>query len=100
MALAVDLFTEIGKSPQSLGRIGSVVHDECKTLFFNDIILFKYWAKKGIALSDGHLGVFRGAYSQSYPQNLWVSSFRFCSKSLRAYTKILSSIDGQASEPE
>jgi hypothetical protein len=51
-----------------------------------------------ITLPDGHLGIFVGAYSQSYPQNLWVSHFLFCSKALRVYLNILSSIDPQASE--
>jgi hypothetical protein len=99
LALAVDLFTEIRKPPQLLGCSGPSAHDECNSLFFHTIILFNYWAETAIALSDRNLGAWRGAYSQSYPQNLWVSSFRFCGKSLKAYAKTLSSIDGQASEP-
>jgi hypothetical protein len=68
-------------------------------LFMNDIILFNYCAETKITLSDGHLGVLRKAYSQSYPQNLWVRSFCFYSNKLRPYAKVLSSIGGQASEP-
>jgi hypothetical protein len=71
----------------------------CNRLFLNDIILFNYCAEMKITFSDGHLGVSRGAYPQSYPQNLWVSGFLFCGKSLRAYAKILSSIGRQAFEP-
>jgi hypothetical protein len=65
----------------------------------NDIILFKYCTEMKIALPDGHLGFLRGPYSQSYPQNLWVSQFLFYSNGLRAYAKVYSNIDRQASDP-
>jgi hypothetical protein len=52
-----------------------------------------------IALPDGYLGIPGGAYSQSYPQNLWVMNFLFYSNTLRAYAKVFSSIGRQAPEP-
>ena len=70
-----------------------------KQLFLNDIILFKYCAEAGIALPDGYLGILREPYSQSYPQNLWVSIFVFCSNVLKANFDALSSIARQATEP-
>ena len=67
-------------------------------LLLNNIILFNFCAKKGIALPDGDLDVLRGAYSQSYPQILWVRHFLMFSNDLRAYAKVHSSIARQASE--
>lgn len=67
-------------------------------LFLNDIMLFKYCTEVTITLPDGHLGGLPAAYSQSYPQNLWVSPFLFYGKGLRTYAKAFSSIGRQASE--
>jgi len=67
-------------------------------MFFNDIILFKYCTEMKRPLPDGHLGGFPGAYSQSYPQNLWVSHFFFCSNKLKPYAKNFSSIGWQATD--
>jgi hypothetical protein len=78
---------------------GACTHDALNTLFFNDYILFKYCAAVKRPLPVGHLGFLPGPYSQSYPQNLWVSSFSIYSNGLKAYPKILSSIDPQASDP-
>jgi hypothetical protein len=96
--LLVDLFTEIRQAPQSPEGCGSFLHDDRNTLFLNNIILFKYCTEIKMALPDGHLGVSRGAYTQSYPQNLWVSIFFFSSNSLRAYAKTFSNIARQAPE--
>jgi hypothetical protein len=59
-------------------------------------ILFKYCTEMKITFPDGYLGPLNRAYSQSYPQILWVRHFLFCGNELRAYAEILSSIDGQA----
>ena len=80
-------------------RIGILPSDQHNQLFLNNIILFKYCAEMKITLPDGHLGVLPGAYSQSYPQNLWVSHFLFYSNQLKAYAKIFSSICRQAFDP-
>jgi len=64
----------------------------------NNIILFKYCTEMKMPLPDGHLGFLPDPYSQSYPQNLWVSKFLICSNGLKAFAKILSSIDPQASD--
>lgn len=98
MSPAVDLFTEIRQTPQfpQKARIFQTVI--FNILFLNGFILFNYCTEMKMALSDGHLGGFQRAYSQSYPQNLWVSIFPFCSNSLRAYAKNLSSIGRQAFE--
>ena len=99
MPLVVDLFTEIRQASQLLGWSASFPHDECNMLFINNFILFKYCTEIKMALPDGHLGISNLAYTQSYPQNLWVSIFLFCSNGLRPYAKILSSIDRQPFEP-
>jgi hypothetical protein len=65
----------------------------------NNIILFKYCTEMKRPLPDGHLGFLACPYSQSYPQNLWVSHFLIRSNELKAYAKILSSIDPQAFDP-
>jgi hypothetical protein len=95
----VDLFTEIRTGQQVLCLTGVFTGAQCNSLIFNCLILFKYCTEMKIALSDGHLGFSLNPYSQSYPQNLWVSSFLFYSNSLRAYAKVFSSIDRQASDP-
>jgi hypothetical protein len=96
---AVDLLTEIGKTRQNPHHSVVSAADKSNTLFLNNIILFKYCTEMKITLPDGHLGVSGGAYSQSYPQNLWVMNFLFHSNSLRAYAKVFSSIGWQAPEP-
>ena len=68
-------------------------------LFLNDIKLFKYCTEVTIALPHGYLGLPCDPYSQSYPQILWVRTFAFCSKVLKAGFDALSSINGQATEP-
>lgn len=67
-------------------------------LLLNDIILFNFCATSEITLPDGHLGASRDAYSQSYPQILWVRHFLMFSNELRAYAKVKSSIVRQAAE--
>ena len=67
-------------------------------MILNNVILFKYCTEMTKTLPDGHLGVSPGPYSQSYPQNLWVRIFLFCSNKLIANTENLSSIDQQAFE--
>ena len=95
---AVDLFTEIGKAPWVLQQAGVFLLRVRNLMFLNNFILFKYCTERLNALPDGHLCVFREAYSQSYPQILWVSHFPFCSNKLKANSKIFSSIGQQASD--
>ena len=98
MSPAVDLFTEIRQTPQFPQEARIFAPVIYNILFLNDVILFNYCAGMKMTLSDGHLGDFSHAYSQSYPQNLWVSIFPFCSNGLMAYAKYLSSIGRQAFE--
>ena len=99
MPPTVDLLTEIRQVSEPPVNSGVSAIHQCKQLFLKCIILFKYCTEMKIALSDGHLGVPGGAYSQSYPQNLWVMNFLFYSNTLRAYAKVFSSIGRQAPEP-
>jgi len=80
MPPAVDLCTEVGHARIAVPVLGHFHLKSRNLLFLNDVILFKYCTEMEITLSDGHLGGFPDAYSQSYPQNLWVSNFLFCSK--------------------
>ena len=98
MPRTVDLCTEVRRIRSTTVTDERNSHLLCNTLFLNKFILFKYCAEMKITLSDGHLGIFIDAYSQSYPQNLWVSYFLFPSKTLSAYVNTLSSIDAQAIE--
>ena len=98
MPRTVDLCTEVRQARAAAPATESISIFLRNMLFLNSFILFKYCTEMKITLSDGHLGVFVGAYSQSYPQNLWVSYFLFHSKALSAYVNTLSSIDTQASE--
>ena len=99
MPPAVDLLTEIRQVCKTLANAGTSARRQYNSLFLKCLILFKYCTEMKITLPDGHLGIPRGAYSQSYPQNLWVMNFLFRSKSLRAYAKTFSSIGRQAFEP-
>ena len=99
MPPAVDLCTEVGQARKVRSGTRSFPRHAHNLLFLNDVILFKYCTETGMPLPGGHLGGFPGAYSQSYPQNLWVSHFLFCSNQLRAYAKIFSSICRQAFDP-
>jgi hypothetical protein len=96
---AVDLLTEIRQVCETPAIAGASAMRRYKSLFIKCLILFKYCTEMKITLPDGHLGIPRGAYSQSYPQNLWVMYFLFSSNSLRAYAKTFSSIGRQAFEP-
>jgi hypothetical protein len=99
MPPTVDLLTEIRQLSQTPANAGVSVAHQYKSLFLKCLILFKYCTEMKITLPDGHLGIPGGAYSQSYPQNLWVINFLFYSNKLRAYAKVFSSIGRQASEP-
>jgi hypothetical protein len=68
-------------------------------MILNVFILFKYCTEMKMPLPDGHLGFMPRPYSQSYPQNLWVSNFLISGNGLKAYAEVLSRIDPQASEP-
>jgi hypothetical protein len=94
----VDLFTEIGKPLQFRETPGRHPENTYNTLILNGVILFKYCTEMKMPLPDGHLGFCGRAYSQSYPQILWVSSFLFYSNSLRPNVEALSSIVWQAVE--
>jgi hypothetical protein len=98
MPPAVDLCTEVGHAPKVPPSPWAYLAEVRNVLFLNNIMLFNYCAEVTIALPDGNLGNFPAAYSQSYPQNLWVSHFVFCSNGLRAYAKTFSSIGRQAYE--
>ncbi len=99
MPPTVDLLTEIRQVCETLANTVVSAVNQCNALFLKCIILFKYCTEMKIALPDGHLGIPGGAYSQSYPQNLWVMNFLFHSNTLRAYAKVFSSIGRQAPEP-
>ena len=99
MPPTVDLLTEIRQVCETPALTGVSVAHQYKSLFLKCLILFKYCTEMKITLPDGHLGIPGGAYSQSYPQILWVMNFLFCSKSLKAYAKTVSSIGRQAIEP-
>ena len=99
MPPTVDLLTEIRQVCETPANTGVSATHQYKPLFLKCLILFKYCTEVKIALPDGHLGISGGAYSQSYPQNLWVMNFLFHSNKLRAYAKVFSSIGRQASEP-
>ena len=98
MPPAVDLCTEVGHAGKVRPIAWAFSAQARNLLLLNDIMLFKYCAEVTIALPDGHLGAFPDAYSQSYPQNLWVSNFVFYSKGLRGCAENFSSIGGQASD--
>jgi hypothetical protein len=95
----VDLLTEIRQARENVGDTVVSAARKINQLFLNSIILFNYCTNMKITLPDGHLGAAGRAYSQSYPQNLWVSIFLFCSNGLKAYAKTFSSIGRQAPEP-
>jgi hypothetical protein len=99
MPPAVDLLTEIRQVCETPANIGDYAMRQYKSLFLKCLILFKYCTEMKITLPDGHLGISGGAYSQSYPQNLWVMNFLFYSNKLRAYAKVFSSIGRQATDP-
>jgi hypothetical protein len=94
----VDLFTEIRRARQLCAALALCADLPCNYMFLNNVILFKYCAEIKMPLSDGHLDGFDEAYSQSYPQNLWVSNLLFGSNKLIDYAKVSSSIGRQASE--
>ena len=74
-------------------------HKDSFNYMFNiDIILFKYCANKSEALQLEGLRNLFGAYSQSYPHNLWVRNFLRCNKKLRSYDESFSSYRKQLSD--
>ena len=95
MPPAVDLFTEIRKARQIPGWREAFSVVVRNTLFLRDIILVNFCAEVAVALPGGCHGVLWGAYSQSYPQNLWVRHFLLSGNYLRPYAKTLSSIGRQ-----
>lgn len=98
MPPTIDLFTEIRKDPKVPVPLEAPSAFLNNLLFLNNNILFKYCTEMKIALPDGDLGACPGAYSQSYPQNLWVSHFLLCSNSLSNYANTFSSICRQATD--
>jgi hypothetical protein len=94
----VDLCTEVGQPLQSHSRNVAILQNVYNTMFINDKILLKYCTKPTNALFCGNLGDFLKAYSQSYPQNLWVSIFSLFGNELSGYSKVKSSSHRQAIE--
>jgi hypothetical protein len=94
----LDLFTETGKAPQSPQATGLSTSSSSKVLFLHNVILFKCCAETKIALRGDHLDISPAAYSQSYPQILWVRDLLFFNNYLSDYAKSSSRFFGQTSE--